>query len=174
VSAPLVIPAKEGPPRVVVADAGGRVTLFDGEPLVKTTSWDMRPSRIGNEITAGPFLLAGSGDVPTRVLVVVDQTLLLCLDPDSRPPKWRYRAKGDGIASAPRRRGDVLILADLAGRFEAIDANTGASAGPAYPAGALPAAPAAAPVELDDARLFAPLSDGTVLLIPWDKLVPKN
>ena len=113
--------------------------------------------------------------MPTRILVVVDQTLLLCLDPDSpRTPKWRFKSKGDGIASAPRRRGDVLILADLAGRFEAINATTGASAGPSYPAGSLPAAAAAAPAEFGPDRLFAPLSDGTVLLIPLDKLVPKG
>src|SRR5262249_7402473 len=116
-----------------------------------------------------------------RVLFVVDQTLLCCLDPDTpRTPKWRFKSKGDGIARAPRPRGDVLVLADPAGRVRANGAGRRARPRPPAPPPPPPRppppppAPAAAPAELDAARLFAPLSDGTVLLIPWDKLAPKG
>jgi hypothetical protein len=83
---------------------------------------------------------------------------------------WTYKAKGDGIASRPFLAGETLIVPDLAGRYDSIDLASGKPTGQAFPAsGVLPAAPANAPVEFGDGRLFAALTDGTVLLLPHGK-----
>ncbi len=173
ISAPLALPVKDGPPRIAVADAGGRLNLLEGDPLSQTMKWEMRPMKHGNEITAGPFLIDDKGQ--PRILVVVDRNRLVCLSPDEPRELWFYRCKGDGIEARPRPMGDMLILADLSGRFEAIESATGKSDGAVYPAqGALPAAPAAAPIEFGPSHLFAPMTDGTVLLIPIEAVLPKK
>ena len=175
ISTPLAISTKDGPPRVAVAQANGRVVLLEGDPLLPTPAirWDMRQMRHGNEITAGPFLVEDKGQ--PRILVVVDRNRLVCLTPEERREAWVYRCKGDGIEAKPRVIGDVMILADLSGRFEAIDIATGRPTGGAYPAqAALPAAPAAAPIEFGADHLFAPMTDGTVLIVPIDTLLPKK
>jgi hypothetical protein len=173
ISAPVALPAKDGPPRIAVADAGGRVNLLEGDQLSPTMKWEMRQMRHGNEITAGPFLIDDKGQ--PRLLVVVDRNRLVCLTPEERREAWVYRCKGDGIEAKPRVIGDLLILADLSGRFEAIEIATGRSTGGVYPVqAALPAAPAAAPIQFGPDHLFAPMSDGTVLIIPMDALNQKK
>jgi hypothetical protein len=161
----LALPAEKGPPQVVVADATGQISLLDGESLQTVLSW----KRLGNEITGGPFLIGGKGQ-PTRIFAIVDRATLVCLAPDLPQPAWKYRAKGDAIASRPYLSGNTLIVADLAGRYDTLDLQTGTATGQTFPmTGVLPAAPACAPVDFGDGRLFAPLSDGTVLLIPQGK-----
>jgi outer membrane protein assembly factor BamB len=161
----LALPAEKGPPQVVVADSTGQISLLDSESLQTVLSW----KRLGNEITGGPFLIGGKGQ-PTRIFAIVDRATLVCLAPDLPQPAWKYRAKGDAIASRPYLSGNTLIVADLAGRYDTLDLQTGTATGQTFPmTGVLPAAPACAPVDLGDGRLFAPLSDGTVLLIPEGK-----
>jgi hypothetical protein len=174
VARPLVIAAKDAPPRVLVADAAGRLTALEGEQLAPALRWELRNRmRKGNDITGGPYLMDGDPANP-MVLVILDQRTVVCISPDRQDPAWTCKAKGDGLAGPPRRRGDALILTDLAGRYEAIDASTGAAIGSGFPtAGVLPSAPAAAPVDFDASHLFAPLADGTVLLLPMEALVPK-
>ena len=62
----------------------------------------------------------------------------------------------------PRLVGNLVVVGDESGRIVGLDPKTG-EPGPAFqlPGGA---APAASPVGYDAARLFVPLSDGTVLL----------
>ena len=57
------------------------------------------------------------------------------------------------------------MVADLAGRFVALDPATGKPLGDGYQFPA-EAAPASAVVEFGPGRLFAPLTDGTVMLLP--------
>jgi len=163
---PLVaLPAEKGPPQIVVADTTGQISLLDGESLQPVLTW----KRLGNEITGGPYLVGGKGQ-PARIFVIVDRATLVCLAPDLPQPAWKYRAKGDAIASRPYLSGTTLIVADLAGRFDSLDLQTGAPTGQTFPmTGVLPAAPASAPADFGDGRLFAPLSDGTVLLVPQGK-----
>jgi outer membrane protein assembly factor BamB len=173
--APLVIRSGDGVARVLIPDAGGRITLLDGDPPAATMRWEVRTMRLGNDVTAGPFLMEGSDPASPRILAVVDQTSLLCLSLDNRNPVWRSKLKGDGLAGTPRRIGNVLILPDSSGRFEAVDAGSGVAAGASFPAtGTLPAAPAGGAVEFGPGRLFGPLTDGTVLLVPLDALVSQG
>ncbi|MFL5340106.1 MAG: PQQ-binding-like beta-propeller repeat protein [Gemmataceae bacterium] len=175
VAAPLVVPTKDAPPRVLVAEADGRVTALEGDALTQGLKWELRTRlRKGNEITAGPFLMEGGDPANPQVLLVMDQSRLVCLTLDSQEPAWTYEAKGKGLAGTPRRRGDALIVTDLSGRYEAIEAASGAAIGSGFPVvGVLPSAPAAAPVDFGPGRMFAPLADGTVLLLPLEALVPK-
>lgn len=173
ISAPVAMPVKDGPPRIAVADAGGRLNLLEGDQLSPTMKWEMRQMRHGNEITAGPFLIADQGEA--RVVVVVDRNRIVCLTPGERREAWVYRCNGDGIEAQPRAVGNALILADLSGRFEAIDISSGRPTGGVYPPQAgLPAAPAAAPIQFGPDHLFAPMTDGTVLIVPIDQLLPKK
>lgn len=173
VSAPLALPVESGTPRIVIADANGQVQLLDGDSLSPILTWNVRQMQLGTEVTSGPFLL-DSGAV-AKILIIVDRTHLICLASDARLPAWKYRVKGDGLAGAPRRVGNALILSDVSGRYEAIDAISGAALGSSFPAlGALPAAPAASPIDGGDGRLFAPLSDGTMLLVPVEALTAKK
>jgi outer membrane protein assembly factor BamB len=173
ISAPLVVPAKEGGVRVAVADAAGRLTMLEGDPLAVTQRWDMRSLRKNraNAITAGPFLVGEKEQ--TRLLVVADRNTVVCLNPDDRVESWTYRTKGDGVPLAPRLLGDAVIIADVAGRYEALSFGDGTSLGTFPALTTLPAAPAAAPLPMAD-KLFAPLTDGTVLLIPSADLTPKK
>jgi hypothetical protein len=59
-----------------------------------------------------------------------------------------------------------LLVADLAGQLTLLDPNTGATHGEqTLPAGV---APAAAPAAWSAGRVFAPLTDGTILLLKLD------
>jgi outer membrane protein assembly factor BamB len=160
----LLVPADKAP-QVVAVDATGQLSLLNSGDLGIAISWQ----RLGSEITGGPYLIGGKGQ-PVRILVVTDRVKLYCLDPANPAPAWNYRTKFDGIAGRPIVSGTNLLVADLAGRYDSIDLQTGSPTGQSYPAtGVLPAAPAGAPVDFSEGRLFAPLSDGTILLLPQAK-----
>ena len=67
---------------------------------------------------------------------------------------------------------DLLIVAHLNGRLASLDLATGQRRGQGFAIQAS-AAPAAAPVPFGADRIFAPLTDGTVLLLPFDELETK-
>lgn len=167
-SAPVAIQAVDQGIRLAVAEAGGRVSLLDAETLAVVQRWDVRGLRKGNEVTAGPFIATDQGQ--PRILVVADQVQLICLMPQDRREAWSYRLKGEGLAVAPLQLGEAIVLPDVSGRYEAVSVADGRPLAPPYPpSGPLPAAPAAVPINLNDS-LFAPLSDGTVLLVPRSAL----
>jgi hypothetical protein len=136
---------------VAVADAGGTVTLIGGMRPTVVRSW-----RLGL-VTAGPWAV---GD---RLVVVVDRHKLVWMNPGAEKPVWTYESIGDGIESPPRLIGGKLVVADLAGRYMALDPATGKPLGRGFQFPA-EAAPASAVVPFGPGRLFAPLTDGTVLL----------
>lgn len=142
---------------VAVADAGGTVTLLGGDRPTIARKWTLGP------VTAGPWSI---GD---KLAVVVDRRKLVWLNPDADQPLWTYTTTGDGIESPPRLIDGKLIVADLAGRFLAVDPATGKPVGSGYQFPA-EAAPAAAVAPFGPGRLFAPLTDGTVLLLPMAEL----
>jgi outer membrane protein assembly factor BamB len=155
VAAPLVLPGDGmGPVHVCVADAAGNLVLLDGTKLKELRRW-----ALGGKITAGPFALG------KRIGCVVDRVRLVCIDPAQAEPAWqRVIEKGTGIVGNPQEVGGSLIVADQSGRFTALDPDKGTPRGPGYELQAS-VAPAAAPVAFGTDRIFAPLTDGTVLLL---------
>jgi outer membrane protein assembly factor BamB len=153
VSAPLVLPGKKGDPlRVLVADARGVVTLLRGDHLTPARTWDL-----GGTITTGPFLRGG------HLGCVVDRERLVWLDPDKKEKLWEYRMPGD-IVGQPALVEDLIVVCDEAGHFIGLDPETGLRQGPGYTLKAA-VAPAATPVAFGPGRAFAPLTDGTILML---------
>jgi outer membrane protein assembly factor BamB len=155
-TAPALVPGPDGP-SLCVADASGALTLLDGRLQVRR-SWTL-PGRV----TAGPFVREG------KIGCVVGKASLVWLDPDSDTPLWQYALPAE-IVGAPPLVDGVLVVADVQGQFRALDPATGNARGPGYTLRANVAA-SAAPVAFGPGRLFVPLSDGTILLLPLSELL---
>jgi hypothetical protein len=153
-----VLTAEGAEPRVAVADADGTVTLVQADNLKPLRRWKL-PGRW----TAGPFV---RGD---RLGCVVAGDTLVWLNPDRADPEWTHRVEGAAIVGQPQLVGDVVAVADQAGRLIGLDPATGKPLGAGCTLQAV-AVPAAAPLAYGKDRLFAPLSDGTVLVLPIEKL----
>jgi outer membrane protein assembly factor BamB len=141
-----------------VADASGTVSLIRGDRPAIARSW-----RLG-AVTVGPWTV---GD---RLAVIVDRKKLVWLNPDAEQPVWTYTAADDGIESPPTLIDGKLIVADLAGRFVALEPATGKPFGGGYQFPA-EAAPASAVMPFGNGRLFAPLTDGSALLLSVQELI---
>jgi hypothetical protein len=141
-------------PLAAAADAGGTVTLIGGDVPMARRTW-----QLSGAVTAGPWAV---GD---RLAMVVGRHTLALLDPNQDKPAWTAKVDGDGIESPPRVVGERLVVADLSGRYMALDGATGRPIGAGYRHPA-EVAPAASPVPFGPGRLFAPVTDGTVLLLP--------
>ncbi len=154
-AAPVVLPAHEGAGdvRVAVADAANTVTLLQGDTLRTVRQWPMNGT-----ITAGPFVRGPA------VGCVVDHRRLVWLNPDQEQPLWEYTFDADVVGAPELVEDDLLVVADLSGRFTGFDPVSGRMRGAGYTLRAN-VAPAAAPVGFGPGRLFAPLTDGTVLLL---------
>ena len=137
----------------MVADAGGAVSLILGDRPTIFRKWRLGP------VTAGPWAI---GD---KLAVVVNRHKLVWLNPEADQCVWTTTIAGDGIESPPRLIDGKLVIADSSGRFTAIDPATGKELGVGYQFPA-EAAPASAVAEFGPGRLFAPMTDGTVLLLP--------
>lgn len=156
IAAPAIVaPGKDRKaPSVAVACADNSVSLLDAASLTTLRTWTLPGS-----ITAGPFV-HGRG-----IGCVVGRNRLIWLDPD-RPGKdaaWDYFVAD--IVGGPVWIDDMLVVANQAGQFLAFDPKTGERLGNGYSLRAN-VGPAAAPVPYDSETLFAPLTDGTVLLLP--------
>jgi len=139
--------------RVCVADAKGTVSLFEGDDLKLVRQWELKGA-----ITAGPFVRGGA------VACVVEQRRLVWLDPAREARLWTYESPGEGIVGQPQTADGLVLVADVTGRFVGLDPATGQARGPGYRLRAS-VAPAASPVGFGAGRAFAPLTDGTVLLL---------
>jgi hypothetical protein len=162
IAAPLLVPpGTDGKTRFVVADFGGALTLVSVDDRGRQTpgqSWGLK-----GRITGGPFLY-GAG-AAARIGCVVDHVRLVWIDPSKKTPAWEYRSAGKAFHGLPQAVDDALVLVDQAGHYVALDPKTGKRLGPGYRLqGSM--APAAVPVAFDARRLFAPLSDGTIMLLP--------
>jgi outer membrane protein assembly factor BamB len=153
----LVPVGKDGDLRIVIADAGGTISLVEGEDLKVARQWTLPGT-----ITAGPFARGG------KVGCILDRRRLVWLEPVSKEPAWEYIASAD-IVGEPQLVGDLLVVASLDGHFVGVDPETGDAQGPGYTLRAN-VAPSAAPVSWEEGLLFAPLTDGTVLLLPQSRL----
>ncbi|OAI52325.1 hypothetical protein AYO44_04765 [Planctomycetaceae bacterium SCGC AG-212-F19] len=156
VAAPLVLSAK--PPRVCVADASGTVTLLQGDFLQKERSW-----QLPGKVTAGPVRRG------KLIVCVVDRKRIVAIDPEKQELAWSYTdPDGAVIVGLPQAMGDRLLVAHLHGRIVSVDLPTGQPRGKGFTIQAS-AAPAATPVPFGEDRIFAPLTDGSVLLIALDE-----
>ncbi|MBI3407124.1 MAG: PQQ-binding-like beta-propeller repeat protein [Planctomycetes bacterium] len=153
VSAPAVVAKGQ----IVVADASDTVTLLDADHLQPIKRWTLP-----GKITAGPFVRQG------RIGCVVGKFQLVWLDPTQDKPLWE-KARDAEIVGEPQLIDGLLVVADLAGRVQALDPATGEPVGPGYTIRAN-APPSAAPVSFGAGRMLLPLMDGTAMLLPLDKV----
>src|SRR5205085_812323 len=99
---------------------------------------------------------------------IVDRKRLVWLDPAKDKPAWEYTAESDSIVGQPQLVGkNLLVIAEQSGRYVGIDPATGQQQGKGYTLKAS-VAPAATPVAFGPDRVFAPLTDGTVMLLSMD------
>jgi hypothetical protein len=155
VRAPLVLPPDQaGTARVCVVDAADSLTLLQGDSLRPLRQWTL-----GGKITAGPFLRGKS------IGCVLDHRRLVWLNPDKAGIAWQYGPFDGDIVGEPQLiEEDLVVVADVSGRFLGFNPKSGQVQGPGYTLRAN-AAPAAAPQSCGAGRLFAPLTDGTILLL---------
>ena len=153
-------------PRVCLAETSGKLGLYelqeDGS-LQEVRVWDFK-----GRVTNGPFLRTpkvNDKDQGQRIGCVVDHTRLVWLDPNQDAPLWdRQCDKGVAVVGQPQLVGQVLLVADQSGRFAGLDPKTGkAEENHKYTLRGMAAA--ASPVPFGPGLAFAPLSDGTVLLL---------
>jgi hypothetical protein len=148
----------------LVADATGGVNLIRGPATRIERTW--RPVESGEQITGGPWVV---GDL---AFIVVANKKLVALDPTRATSLWTYQSPGDGISFAPALVDNRLIVADQAGSFFALDPATGRALGPGFRHSA-EVAPAAAPVGFGLGRFFAPLTDGSALVLSVAELIAR-
>jgi outer membrane protein assembly factor BamB len=162
VAPPVVLPGEAGAFRVFVADADHQVILLRGDR--KGGLEVIRRLTLDGPISTGPFIL-GKG-----VGCVTAQRRLVLLDAETNQRVWPapFEAEAD-IVGQPSLVGGLVVVADLEGRFVGLDPATGKPRGKGYQLKAN-VAPACAPVPLGAGRLFAPLTDGTVLLLSRRRL----
>lgn len=100
----------------------------------------------------------------------MDRSRLVWLDPDkpdpqpekAEPPLWEYR-EAEAIVGQPHLMKGILLVADQAGRFVALDPATGKMRKHYTLHGNMSAT--VSPVPFGPAKAFAPMTDGTVLLL---------
>jgi hypothetical protein len=167
---PLLVPPEgpRGQPRVCLARADRLVQLLRMEvngSLTLERRWD-----VGGLVTAGPFLrVLPSGE--KRIGCVVNGSRLAWIDPDrdgggpnmpSGPPLWVYD-KAEGIVGQPQLVRGALLVADQSGRFVTLDPDSGKVFKEFPVPGNLSAT--VSPVPFGSEWAFAPMTDGTVLLL---------
>jgi hypothetical protein len=153
--------------RILVADADGRVTLLRGDRKRKELEV-VRGQHLGGKISDGPFRLGKD-----RVGCVVEGRRLVVLDARDNEPAWAYpsarKPAPADFVGRPVVAGRMVVVTDVGGRFIGLDLATGRPRGPGYKLRAQ-AAPTCAPVAFGPDRLFAPLTDGTTLLLSLKRL----
>jgi outer membrane protein assembly factor BamB len=155
----IAAPVLVTPDLVCVATGDGTLTLLRARELTVVREWPL--GERGGKITTGPFVREVGGK--RWIGCVVDSRRLVWLDPDAKAPVWDYAA-AEAIVGEPEVVEGLLLVADQGGHFAGLDPRTGQRRGPGYMLRAN-VAPAATPVTFGTGRAFAPLSDGTVLLL---------
>jgi outer membrane protein assembly factor BamB len=162
IAPPVRLPEANGASRALVADTTGTVSLIRGPSPGVERTW--RVGSATEPITSGPWI------VGERAYVVVNHRKLIALDPINDKSAWAYETPGDGIVFAPALIDSRLIVADQAGTYVALDEATGTALGPGFHHPAV-VAPASAPVAFGPDRVFAPLTDGSALVLKVADLI---
>lgn len=141
---------------VFVADSTGALSLIRGESFRIERTW--RVTNANETITAGPWT------VGFQAYVIVSGKRLVAIDPKLDQPAWSFVTPGDGITFSPALIDGHLVIADQSGTFFALDPTNGAIRGTGFrhPAAV---APTAAPAAFGTGRFFAPLTDGSALVL---------
>jgi outer membrane protein assembly factor BamB len=160
VSAPVVLSSANAGAdyQVCVADSQGNITLLQGPELKPERSWPLH-----GQITAGLFRRG------QYLGCVVDRRRLVWLDPAKAGVLWEHTTQAEGIVGQPQLVGELVVVADLSGRFVGLDPANGKVRGSSYTL-KVAAAPAATPVPYGPDTAFVPLTDGTVVLLPMRQL----
>jgi hypothetical protein len=165
------------PPRLLVVDAHGEVTMIDGDKLTLPAMQVWRPGRSGlpgGMLTDG-LRLEKAADGSPRIAYTVDGQFVW-LSPDSPTPDWVGPAPYRNLAGGAVIDGKRLILTDIAGIVRVTDIATGKETGDEFRlTGSHAFASAAIPVGTN--RVLVPLVDGTLVLgelKPRPKEEPKN
>jgi hypothetical protein len=155
--APVVLPATDpSKSRLCLLDANNTLTLLDAERLTVLKSWSP------GKVTAGPFVRAG------KIGCVIGGNQLVWLDPDQDKVAWAYGFDAD-VVGAPHVIDGMLVVGDVAGQFIALDPFSGRKLGAKLTLKAN-VAPTAAPLPYGPGRAFVPLTDGTIIILPLEKL----
>lgn len=157
IAPPLAVPGDDV--SLMVVDVRGTVTLLHEAVVGGARRWVAERSwKLGGRVTAGPFLRGKQ----VGCVVGVSGERLVWIDPAQDAVLWQYSATGDTIVGQPQLVQGMVLVALRSGKFLGLDPTTGKPVGPVH---AVNIAPAAAPVPFGEGRAFAPLSDGTVLLL---------
>jgi outer membrane protein assembly factor BamB len=175
-AAMVVLPTS--PPRVVLGDGQGRLTMIDGNKLTlpAVTVWRPGPK---NWLPVGPIAtglhLEKAGDGSQRITYTVDGKMVW-LSPDADNAEWVGPAPIKALEGRPIIDGKRVLLTDRAGVIRVIDITHGKETGDEFHlTGSHAFASAAVPVGAN--RVLAPLVDGTVVLgelKPRPKQEPKT
>jgi outer membrane protein assembly factor BamB len=158
---------QSGEPHVCVGDETGKLYLLSVGALPAQREWEVKGA-----ITRGPFCLGQHA-----IGCIVDGARLAWFDvngPDGQVLTYDSSASGEveaGIVGQPQAVGDYILVPELAGRFTWLNLKTGEpTMAPVTLAGSL--IPASSAVPLGKQWFFAPVSDGTVMLLPLPKSMP--
>jgi hypothetical protein len=156
---PLPTPQNKDALGLCLADENGKVTLNQIQPdsfnLVR--SWPL-----GAKVTAGPFLRGSS------IGCVVDQNVLVWLNSTSNK-QWTYATARAPLVGEPQLVDNSLLVADQTGLIQALDPKTGKPRNAGYRLKTI-AGPAASPAPFGAGRAMVPLTDGTLFLLPLERL----
>jgi len=148
-------------PHVCLALTNGWIDLVQLEKDGKLTP--VRRWNLNGQVNR--IFLRSLADGSQRIGCVVDQSRLVWIDPEEGEPLWEYRRPDAVLVGQPQLIDGVLLVADQAGRFVTLDPQTGKVGERAvHLQGSMAAV--ASPVAFGPGLAFAPLSDGTVLLLP--------
>lgn len=149
VAPPLILPEN----RIGVADATNTVRILKAGDLQPAgREWAINGTITGNLYRMGDFLAC-----------VVDQKRLVWLD-RVEGAKREFTASA-AIVGQPQLVQGAIVVADLAGKLTGVDPATGKEIGPGFTLRS-GTAPAGTPVPFGEERLFVPLIDGTIMLVP--------
>jgi hypothetical protein len=152
-AAPLVLPGPANKVRLCLVDERGMVHLMLPGTLQVVRTWNC-----GGPVTTSPFIRGG------RLLCIIGQQGLISIDPEKEGLMWSTTPTSHAIVGEPVQIGDGYLVADESGRYTMIDSLTGRPRGQSLQVrGSL--GPAATPVAYSDDRIFAPLTDGTFMLL---------
>jgi hypothetical protein len=150
---PIALPGPGGKARLCLVDERGVVHLVQPDNLQVVRTWNS-----GGAVTTGPFTRSG------RLLCIIGQQRLVSIDPEKEGLMWAAEPTSHAIVGEPVQIGDGYLVADESGQYAMIDALTGRPRGQSLQIrGSL--GPAATPVAYSDDRIFAPLTDGTFMLL---------
>ena len=153
------------PPRLVVADSRGNLTVWDGDKLAPPVMGSWRPGEKNNfpaaRIDDGLRLMTDANG--SQQIVYSAGGRLVVLPPDKDKPKWVSPKPVKAIEGRPVFDNGRVILTDRSGLVRVLDAKTGQETGDEFQlVGSHAFAAAAVPVGGN--RFLVPLADGTLVL----------